>query len=246
MGLKVGTLWLAMSIGVAVLLGACGTESGSTPGDATSQSTIAAPNADADIASGCWTADDRGSSEEEGNGEKVAHQQWKTPPAMAIDANKTYTATLETSAGTITVDFYPKDAPNTVNNFVCLARAGYYDGTPFHRIIDGFVIQGGDPTGTGAGGPGYKFADEPITREYLKGTLAMANAGPNTNGSQFFICTDNLQGKLGKNYTIFGQVTGGMDVIDKLNKTPVQASRSGERSSPINPVTLIKATITEA
>ena len=176
----------------------------------------------------------------------MAHQQWSKEHDLTIDVNKTYTASIETSAGTVEVEFYPKDAPKTVNNFVTLARAGYYDNTPFHRIIDGFVVQGGDPTGTGAGGPGYKFADEPITREYEKGTLAMANAGPNTNGSQFFICTADLKGKLGKNYTIFGKVTGGIDVVDKLNKTPVQASRSGERSSPINPVTLNKVTVTES
>lgn len=192
----------------------------------------------------CRTAAGRGTGE--GEVPIVAHQQWSKEHDLSIDVNKTYTASIETSAGTVEVEFYPKDAPKAVNNFVTLARAGYYDNTPFHRIIDGFVIQGGDPTGTGAGGPGYKFADEPITKEYEKGTLAMANAGPNTNGSQFFICTADLKGKLGKNYTIFGKVTGGIDVVDKLNKTPVQASRSGERSAPINPVTLIKATVTES
>ena len=107
------------------------------------------------------------------------------------------------------VEFFPEDAPMTVNNFVCLAEDGYFDNTPFHRIVKGFVIQGGDPTGTGSGGPGYKFADEPITKDYERGTLAMANAGPNTNGSQFFIVLDDLRGKLPKNYTIFGRVTGG-------------------------------------
>ncbi len=192
----------------------------------------------------CRNAAGRGTGE--GEAINVAHQQWSKEHDLTIDVNKTYTASIETSAGTVEVEFYPKDAPKTVNNFVTLARAGYYDNTPFHRIIDGFVVQGGDPTGTGAGGPGYKFADEPITREYEKGTLAMANAGPNTNGSQFFICTADLKGKLGKNYTIFGKVTGGIDVVDKLNKTPVQASRSGERSSPINPVTLNKVTVTES
>ena len=190
----------------------------------------------------CRGAARRGAGE--GERSNVAHQQWKQAPEMAIDAEKAYTASIVTSAGTIGVEFYPKDAPKTVNNFVHLARAGYFDGTPFHRIIDGFVIQGGDPTGTGSGGPGYRFEDEPITKEYEKGTLAMANAGPNTNGSQFFICTDDLKGKLGKNYTIFGKVTSGMDVVDTLNKTPVQASRSGERSSPINPVTLVSVRVT--
>jgi cyclophilin family peptidyl-prolyl cis-trans isomerase len=165
---------------------------------------------------------------------------------MGIDAEKSYTATIETSAGTLGVEFYAKDAPKTVNNFVFLARAGYYENTPFHRIIDGFVVQGGDPTGTGTGGPGYRFEDEPIAKDYEKGTLAMANAGPNTNGSQFFICTADLRGRLPKNYTIFGKVTSGMDVVDKLNKTPVKASRGGEKSSPIDPVTLVSVKVSEA
>ena len=166
---------------------------------------------------------------------------------MAIDPAKTYTATIETSAGAIEVEFFPQEAPTTVNNFVCLARAGYYDGTPVHRILAGFVIQGGDPTGTGSGGPGYKFADEPIVRDYLKGTLAMANAGANTNGSQFFICVADLRGKLGKNYTIFGQVTEGMEVVDQLAAVPTKALRTGgEPSSPVDPVAIERVMITEA
>ncbi|MCC6314409.1 MAG: peptidylprolyl isomerase [Thermomicrobiales bacterium] len=162
---------------------------------------------------------------------------------MQIDQSKTYTADLQTNKGDITVEFFPKEAPNTVNNFICLARDGYYDGTPFHRIVSGFVIQGGDPTGTGAGGPGYKFADEPVTRPYTKGILAMANAGPNTNGSQFFIVLDNVQ--LPPNYTIFGQVTSGMDVVDAIAKTPTKASRGGEKSTPTEPITLEKVTVHE-
>jgi cyclophilin family peptidyl-prolyl cis-trans isomerase len=172
--------------------------------------------------------------------------QWKEPPAMAIDPAKTYTATLETSAGNVEVTFFPEDAPQTVNNFVCLGKAGYFDGTPFHRIIKGFVIQGGDPTGTGRGGPGYRFNDEPISRDYVKGSLAMANAGPNTNGSQFFIVVDDLRGRLPKNYTIFGEVTGGMDVVDALANTQVTKSESGEVSKPVEQVTLNKLTINES
>jgi cyclophilin family peptidyl-prolyl cis-trans isomerase len=199
---------------------------------------------DADVASGCWTAADRGVAAGE---EAIAgHQQWKRPPMMVIDPAKTYRATIVTSDGTIVVELYPKDAPVTVNNFVCLAEAGYYDGTPFHRIISGFVIQGGDPSGTGRGGPGYAFNDEPITKDYVKGTLAMANAGPNTNGSQFFICTGDLRGSLPKDYTIFGQVVEGMEIVDKLDNEPVTASSTGEKSSPVNPVTLIEVTITES
>jgi cyclophilin family peptidyl-prolyl cis-trans isomerase len=182
----------------------------------------------------------------EGDEEVAREKQWSQPPAMEIDPAKTYTATLETSAGNIEVRFFPNDAPLTVNNFVFLGRAGYFDGTPFHRIINGFVIQGGDPTGTGSGGPGYRFRDEPVTKDYVKGTLAMANAGPNTNGSQFFIVVDDLRGKLPKNYTIFGEVTGGMDVVDKLAHTEVTRSESGEVSKPVEPVTLKKVTIKES
>lgn len=234
--------WLGLLMVCGLILAGCGSGNEKPPATAVGSSNSVS-RVDADVASGCWTAETRGSSE--GGGSDVAHQQWKQPPAMAIDVNKTYTASIVTSEGTIGVEFFAKDAPKTVNNFVCLARAGYFDNTPFHRIIDGFVIQGGDPTGTGSGSPGYRFEDEPITKEYEKGTLAMANSGPNTNGSQFFICTDNLKGKLPKNYTIFGKVVSGMDVVEKLNKTPVQKSRSGEVSSPIEPVTLISATVSE-
>ena len=193
----------------------------------------------------CWTAAQR-VEHAEGDGEMAQPMQWKEPPAMAIDTAKTYTATLETSAGNVEVTFYPEDAPQTVNNFVCLGKAGYFDGTPFHRIIKGFVIQGGDPTGTGRGGPGYRFNDEKISKDYVKGTLAMANAGANTNGSQFFIVVDDLRGKLPKNYTIFGQVTGGMDVVDALANTQVTKNEAGEISKPVQTVTLNKVTIHES
>lgn len=236
-------LW-AVVIAIGFIgLGGCGLSKDSK----SSQTTVPATGStkDADITSGCWKASDRGVAQ--GEEKLVGHQQWKTPPAMAIDVNKTYHATLDTTAGRIEVEFYPKDAPATVNNFICLAKAGYYDNTPFHRIISGFVIQGGDPSGTGRGGPGYKFNDEPIAKDYVKGTLAMANAGANTNGSQFFICTADLtNGRLPKNYTIFGKVVGGMDIVDKLDKTPVQLSSTGEKSSPISPVTLNSVTISES
>lgn len=173
-------------------------------------------------------------------------RQYTEQPAMRIDPTKTYQGTLETNKGVIQVEFFPDDAPNTVNNFVCLAEDGYFDQTPFHRIVKGFVIQGGDPTGTGTGGPGYKFADEPVAREYERGTLAMANAGPNTNGSQFFVVLEDLRGKLPKNYTIFGRVTEGMDVVDAIANTPTVTGRSGENSTPTEPITLEKVTITES
>ena len=172
--------------------------------------------------------------------------QYSAPPAMRIDPDKTYTGTIETNKGSIEIELYPGDAPRTVNNFVCLADDGYYDGTPVHRIVKGFVIQGGDPTGTGSGGPGYRFDDEPVTREYERGTLAMANAGPNTNGSQFFIVLDNLSGRLPKDYTIFGRVTNGLDVVDAIANTPTVASRGTERSTPTEPITLEKVTISES
>lgn len=171
-------------------------------------------------------------------------KQWSQPFDMTLEADKTYTATLQTNHGEMKVEFYVEDAPNTVNNFVNLAKEGFYDGTIFHRIISGFMLQGGDPTGTGTGGPGYRFADEPVKREYTKGTLAMANAGPNTNGSQFFIMHADYP--LPPNYTIFGKVTEGMDVIDKIAAVPVGQSRSGENSAPLEEVKLEKVTIHES
>jgi cyclophilin family peptidyl-prolyl cis-trans isomerase len=162
-------------------------------------------------------------------------KQWSRPPAMQLAPDVTYQATLQTNKGTITVDLLREDAPKTVNNFVFLARAGFYDGVPFHRVIAGFMIQSGDPTGTGTGGPGYRFEDEPVKRRYQAGTVAMANAGPNTNGSQFFIM-HRAQG-LPPNYTIFGQVSGAdsMDVVDAIARTPCGRSRSGEQSTPLEP-----------
>ena len=172
-------------------------------------------------------------------------KQWSKPFDMAINESGSYVATFETNKGTFTAELYPADAPQTVNNFVSLAREGYFDGTPFHRIVKGFVIQGGDPTGTGSGGPGYKFKDEPVTRDYVKGTLAMANAGPNTNGSQFFVVLGDLRNSLPKNYTIFGQVTGDMSAVDAIAATPTRRGASGENSTPTETVTLDRVTVTE-
>ena len=148
---------------------------------------------------------------------------------MTIDADKQYVATIETSRGTIIADLFAKEAPKTVNNFVFLAREGFYDGTVFHRVISNFMIQGGDPTGSGTGGPGYRFADEfkGSPHKHRPGSLSMANAGPNTNGSQFFIthiATDWLNGK----HTVFGQVRSGQEVVnsvkqgDKLNSVKIE------------------------
>ncbi|HAA65962.1 MAG TPA: peptidylprolyl isomerase [Acidimicrobiaceae bacterium] len=133
-------------------------------------------------------------------------------PDMNINQDATYLVTLGTSKGEIVMELDPKLAPVTVNNFVNLARDGYYTGLTFHRVVPDFVIQGGCPEGTGTGGPGYRFDDEPVTGEYVLGAVAMANAGPNTNGSQFFICIDDCRSKLAPAYNLFGFVSSGMDV----------------------------------
>lgn len=173
-------------------------------------------------------------------------KSYSAAPQMTIDVNKTYTATMHTTLGDIVIGLRAKDAPITVNNFVFLARDKYYDGVTFHRIVPGFVIQGGDPKGDGTGGPGYQFADEPVKGDYLKGTLAMANAGPNTNGSQFFIVLDNLTGRLPKNYNLFGGVTGGIDVVDKIAAVPIAVNPStGERSRPLQQVKINSIDIVE-
>jgi cyclophilin family peptidyl-prolyl cis-trans isomerase len=135
-----------------------------------------------------------------------------SPPAFEIDERALYEVTIATDKGDIVMELDPKLAPTTVNNFVALARRGFYDNVTFHRVVPEFVIQGGDPEGSGRGGPGYKFADEPVKGEYTHGAVAMANAGPDTNGSQFFICIDDCTRKLDKAYNLFGYVTDGMDV----------------------------------
>lgn len=138
------------------------------------------------------------------------------PPAMTIDANKKYTAVIETSCGKITVDLDAKAAPKTVNSFVFLADKKFYDGLTWHRVVKDFVIQGGDPEGTGSGGPGYQYEDELPTDGYKVGSLAMANSGPNTNGSQFFVVTGAEGAALPNKYSRFGMVTGGLEVAQKL------------------------------
>lgn len=146
-------------------------------------------------------------------------KQYPAAPALSIDPNKTYTVTFETSRGNIVCDLFPRDAPKTVNNFVFLAREQFYDNTTFHRVIADFMIQGGDPTGTGRGGPGYRFEDElkDNPQRHQVGSLSMANAGPDTNGSQFFIThvvTNWLDGK----HTVFGKVTQGQDVVNAVKQ----------------------------
>ncbi|MGW8145166.1 MAG: peptidylprolyl isomerase [Anaerolineales bacterium] len=149
----------------------------------------------------------------------MANKQWKTPPEMQIDPEKKYQVKMETTKGMIELELYPEYAPKTVNNFVFLVREGYYDGVKFHRVINNFVIQGGDPTGTGAGGPGYKFEDEVRDNPLMHETnvISMANAGPNTNGSQFFI-THSPQPHLDGKHTVFGKVVNGSDVVDSIQQ----------------------------
>ncbi len=171
-------------------------------------------------------------------------KQYENSPNLILDPTMKYSATIETDQGTMTAELFPADVPITVNNFVFLAREGFYEDGCFHRIISGFMIQGGCPEGKGTGGPGYRFQDEEVTRPYTKGTLAMANAGPNTNGSQFFIMHQDTPG-LPPNYTIFGKLTDGEDVLDNIASSPtVSNDRPAERRTihnitiheePINP-----------
>lgn len=173
----------------------------------------------------------------------VAEKKNLEKPAMQIKQSKNYQAILKTSEGDITVVLSVKETPVTVNNFVYLTRNNFYNNTIFHRIIKDFMIQGGDPEGTGRGGPGYRFNDEPFTGEYTRGTIAMANAGPNTNGSQFFIM--HKDNSLPKNYVIFGQVVQGIEVVDKIAEAQVGLSDSGEMSKPKNPIQLKSVEIVE-
>ena len=168
---------------------------------------------------------------------------YSTAPKMKIDKNKQYSATLKTSVGDITISLNASQTPITVNNFVQLSKDGFYNNTVFHRVIKGFMIQGGDPKGDGTGGPGYKFDDEPFTGEYTRGTIAMANSGPNTNGSQFFIIHRDYS--LAKNYVIFGKVTSGLETVDKIANASVTTSNSGEQSKPVTPVKVLSVTINE-
>jgi cyclophilin family peptidyl-prolyl cis-trans isomerase len=163
-------------------------------------------------------------------------RQYPQPPAMTVDPSKKYTATITTSAGTMTAELYASEVPQTVNNFVFLANDHFYDGVIFHRVIKGFMIQGGDPTGTGRGGPGYRFNDEPVRRQYVRGTLAMANSGPNTNGSQFFVMHKDY--RLPPNYTIFGKLTAGEEVVDAI-----ATAKTGPDDRPASPVQIQGITI---
>jgi peptidylprolyl isomerase len=176
------------------------------------------------------------------DGSSPQTRRFQDAPEMGIDPSKRYAATMETSVGTIVIALDATAAPNTVNNFVFLARYHYYDGVTFHRVINGFMVQGGDPTGNGTGGPGYRFADElPPPGRYEIGSVAMANAGPNTNGSQFFIVTGRDGVRLPPQYSLFGKVVKGLDVIDALQKV-----KTGRGDKPAQDVVINSVTITES
>lgn len=168
---------------------------------------------------------------------RVAAKQWSSPPVLHIDPSKTYHATIETTKGPIELELYPQHAPKTVNNFVFLARDGFYDGITFHRVIANFMIQSGDPTGTGRGGPGYVFEDELVNNplRHEAKVISMANAGPNTNGSQFFI-THTPQPHLNGKHTVFGKVTKGHDVVDAIQKGDTIIRVDIAEGSPLSPV----------
>lgn len=224
---------LIAATAVAIVASACGSDATVTPiptskPTATRPAATARPTTQATPTSGTATPRPTGSPA------PGTASQWSSPPPMTIDKDKSYTATIKTNYGDIVVRLLPQESPIAVNNFVFLARQGYYDGVKFHRVVKGFVIQSGDPTGTGGGGPGYTIQDEKVTRDYLPGTVAMAKTAlPNSAGSQWFVCLADLRTSLAKNYQIFGEVTSGMDVALKIGDVSVTALRpGGEVSSP--------------
>ncbi len=175
------------------------------------------------------------------DGSSPTTQSFDEAPPLCIDPSKRYTALLSTSLGDLSIALDAATAPKTVNNFVFLARYHYYEGVIFHRIIRGFMCQGGDPTGTGRGGPGYQFADElPKPGRYQIGSVAMANAGPNTNGSQFFLISGQQGVRLPPQYALFGQIVSGLDVLETVQNVPV-----GAQDRPKDPVTITSVTVTE-
>ena len=176
------------------------------------------------------------------DGSSPRRTRFDAEPPLCIDPAKSYTAEMVTSMGTLVIHLDPAAAPRTVNSFVFLARYHYFDGIIFHRIINGFVCQGGDPTGTGTGGPGYRFADElPKPGRYEIGSVAMANAGPNTNGSQFFLISGPSGTQLPPNYSLFGKIVKGLDVLDAMQKVPTD-----RRDRPHDDVVIQSVTITES
>lgn len=234
-------------LALVLVLAACGTptdnsvpandSTGSRPSGAAS----AAPEASSSAAPAASASPAGGSQGAVGTDPVERNDKYSAPPEMAIDQNKKYTATIETTKGTMKAELFPKEAPMAVNNFVFLARDNFYQNVKFHRIISGFMVQTGDPTGTGTGGPGYTFAEEPVTRDYQRGILAMAKTSqPNSTGSQFFIM--HQDNPLPKEYTIFGKLTEGEDVLDAIASTPTSGS---EGSTPTEDVRIVNVTIAE-
>lgn len=237
--------WLAVFAAMILVVAACGDDDtvgdADDTGDDTATEEVAGSGADPSATPESEPTEPPAAeepNEPEGEEEQVQQpsQQWDQPPEMQLEDGADYQAVLSTNRGDVVVNLFQDEAPKTVNNFVFLAEQNFYENVPFHRVINGFMIQTGDPTGTGAGGPGYRFEDEQVTRDYTPGIVAMANAGPNTNGSQFFIVHGDLRGQLPPNYTIFGEVSDGMNVVDEIANVPVQPSRTGEMSSPTEEV----------
>ena len=189
------------------------------------------------------TNNTQGATTERESSSSGSMKQYTSPPQLTINTNKKYVATLATSEGPIKIELFASETPQTVNNFIFLAKDGFYNNTVFHRIIRDFMVQGGDPKGDGTGGPGYKFDDEKITRDYKRGIVAMANSGPNTNGSQFFIM--HKDNNLPKNYVVFGMVTEGLNVLDNIAETPVVDNGMGEVSKPTKKVEIKSIAVSE-
>jgi peptidylprolyl isomerase len=192
---------------------------------------------------GSSSAEEQSSQARDQETGQADQSETKKPPAMQIDQNKKYSAVLKTGDGDISIDFSTKKAPITVNNFIALAKENFYNGLVFHRVVKGFMIQGGDPKGDGSGGPGYKFEDEKLEGKYTRGTVAMANSGPNSNGSQFFIIHQDYD--LPNKYVIFGHVSSGMDTVDKIANTETIDNGAGEKSKPVSPVKINSVEIIE-
>lgn len=225
---------VALGLGLfSTVLTACG--AGSRPTVTPTRSGAAVPAASSQAATG-------------GAAQPTSGKQYAAAPPMTIDQNKTYIATIKTNMGDIKVQLDAKNAPITVNNFVFLARDGYYNNVTFHRIIKGFMAQSGDPTGTGAGGPGYTISDEPVKGNYEEGSIAMANTGrPNSGGAQFFICEGSGCQSLPKTYSLFGKVSEGLDTLHKIANVPVTANPSNptEQSKPTQEVKISTIEISE-
>ena len=227
---------VAIIAAIAVLTSRSGNKSNKVASTGTTTATTAVPTTTAVSAPVYGTSP---CPKTDGTSPKTA--TFSSPFMKCIDPAKTYTVTMETDVGTVTIAMDPKQAPGTVNNFVSLARYHFFDGIVFHRVIPGFVVQGGDPEGTGKGGPGYSFGDElPKAGQYKIGSLAMANSGANTNGSQFFIITGDQGVQLPPSYSLFGQVTAGLDIVKKIE---ADGDQSG---TPKVKHHMVKVTVTES